>query len=421
MSIWAVILLATGALAAGGLVAWLLAGARHARLEEQLRAERESAAEKLQLFQDAEKRLSETFQLLASEALQHSKADFLQLARAQFEGLQKEASQSLDGRQKAFDELVAPIKESLGKVDEKLQTVEKEREAHYRQLTKHLELVAGGQEQLRNETANLAKALSSPKSRGRWGEVQLRRVVELAGMVDHCDFREQHTMHGETGAQRPDLVVSLPGGASVVVDAKAPLDAFLAAIETTDEDVRKERVAEHARKVREHMGQLASKSYWKQFEDAPDFVVMFLPGEVFYSAALDADPTLIDQGFQKRVLLASPTTLISILRAIHLGWNQERLAENARKISAEGRELYERIAKLAEHFDKLGRSLEKSVGHYNATLGTLEGRVLPSGRRMKELGAASADDIPEPKAIEKRPRALQSPELTSAPSEPSDV
>jgi len=414
------ILLGVLGLAVGGAVAWLAARAQRARHEEQLRAERESAAEKLQLFHDAEKRLAETFQLLASEALQHSKADFLQLARAQFEGLHKEASQTLEGKHKAFDELVAPIKESLGKVDEKLQTVEKEREGHYRQLTKHLELVAGGQEQLRSETANLAKALSSPKSRGRWGEVQLRRVVELAGMVEHCDFREQHTVQGEGGALRPDLVVSLPGGASVVVDAKAPLDAFLAAIETPDEAVRKERIAEHARKVREHMGQLSAKAYWKQFDDAPDFVVMFLPGEVFYSAALDADPTLIEQGFQKRVLLASPTTLISILRAIHLGWNQERLAENARRISAEGRELYERIAKLAEHFDKLGRSLEKSVGHYNATLGTLEGRVLPSGRRMKELGAATADDLPEPRAIEKLPRALQSPEL-SAPSEPSDA
>ena len=421
MSTSVALLLGLAGLAAGGLVAWLAAGARHARLEEQLRQERASAAEKLQLFHDAEKSLSEAFQKLAAEALRVSKTDFLELARTQLEGLHRDASKDLDGRKKAIDDLVAPIRESLGKVDERIGVVEKERAGHYAALAKQLELVTGAQEQLRHETANLSQALRAPTVRGRWGEIQLRRVVELAGMVDHCDFEEQRTVNAEAGALRPDLVVSLPGGASVVVDSKVPLEAYLAAAETADDDARRSRLADHARHVRDHMTKLAAKSYWKQFEDAPDFVVMFLPGEVFYSAALAQDPSLIEQGFQKRVLLASPTTLISILRAIHLGWNQERLAENARKISDEGRALYDRIKVLAEHFDKLGRSLKSSVDYYNKAVGSLEQRVVVSARRMKELGAGTNDDPPAPASIENVPRTLHSAEPSSAPSEPSDV
>jgi len=421
MSTSVALLLGLSGLVAGGLVAWLAAGARQARLEEQLRQERESAAEKLQLVQDAEKQLSDTFQKLARDALQLSKEDFLQLARTQLEGLHRDASKDLEGRKKAIDELVAPIRDGLGKVDERIGAVEKERAGHYAALTRQLELVALSHKELRSETANLSQALRAPTVRGRWGEIQLRRVVELAGMVDHCDFEEQRTLAAEGGALRPDLVVRLPGGASVVVDSKVPLEAYLAAAETPDHELRRHRLADHARHVREHMSQLAAKSYWKQFEEAPDFVVMFLPGEVFYSAALAQDPGLIEQGFQKRVLLASPTTLISILRAIHLGWNQERLAENARKISDEGRALYDRIKVLAEHFDRLGRSLKSSVDHYNKAVGSLEGRVVASARRMKELGAGSNDEPPSPPTIETVPRALQPPEPPVGPPEPSDV
>jgi len=405
----------------GGLVAWLVSGARRARLEEELRQERERGSEKLQLLQDAEKRMQESFQLLAQEALRTSKTDFLELAKTQIEGLHKAATQDIDGKQKAIDELVAPIRESLGKVDEKLGAVEKDRATQHAALFQHLRHVTEAHKELRTETANLSRALRAPTVRGRWGEIQLRRVVELAGMVDHCDFHEQRTVQAEEGALRPDLVVSLPGGASVVVDSKVPLDAYLAAAEATDAEARERHLADHARRVREHVNTLAGKSYWKQFEDAPDFVVMFLPGEVFYSAALAEDPTLIEQGFQKRVLLASPTTLISILRAIHLGWNQERLAENARKISDEGRALYDRIKTLAEHFDKLGRSLKSSVEHYNRAVGSLDQRVVVSARRMKELGVGTQDDPPALGPVERLPRALQSPELSSAPSEPDDV
>jgi DNA recombination protein RmuC len=421
MATWVSILLGVGGLVLGCVVAWLVASARHARLEERLRQEREATSEKLQLLLDAEKKMADQFQQLAGEALRASKEDFLQLARTQFDGLHKEASQTLEGKQKAFDELVAPIKESLGKVDEKLQTVEKEREGHYRQLTQHLAHVAEAHRELRAETASLSQALRAPTVRGRWGEIQLRRVVELAGMTDHCDFREQRTFQAEGGALRPDLVVQLPGGASVVVDSKVPLEAYLAAAEATDPKEREARLADHARHVREHVRTLASKTYWKQFEDAPDFVVMFLPGEVFYSAALAEDPALIEEAFQKGVLLASPTTLISILRAIHLGWNQERLAENARKISDEGRALYDRIKVLAEHFERLGKSLKSSVDHYNKAVGSLDQRVVVSARRMKELGAGGGDDPPTLAPVEKLPRALQSPELTSAPSETTDV
>lgn len=421
MSIFAAISLGILGLAVGALVAWLVSGARHARLEEQLRIEREATGDKLQALHDYDKRVQEAFQGLAQQVLQTSKEDFLQLAQTRLEGLHKTASQELDGKQKAIDELVKPIRESLGKVDEKLQTVEKERASQHAALFQHLRHVTEAQKELRSETANLARALRAPNVRGRWGEIQLRRVVELAGMVDHCDFHEQRTLQGEAGVLRPDLVVSLPGGASVVVDSKVPLDAYLSAAEATEADARDRHLDEHARKVREHMGKLAAKSYWTQFDEAPDFVVMFLPGEVFYSAALAQDPTLIEQGFQKRVLLASPTTLISILRAIHLGWNQERLAENARKISDEGRALYDRIKTLAEHFEKLGRSLKSSVEHYNRAVGSIDQRVVVSARRMKELGVGTQDDPPSLAPVEKRPRALQSPELASAPSETPDV
>jgi DNA recombination protein RmuC len=415
--VWIAVLVGAAGLAVGGLVAWLAAHARHARLEEQLRSEREGAAAKLAVLDDAQKRLSDAFQALSAEALHRNNELFLQLARTQLGTFQSEASKDLDARRKAIDDLVAPIRESLGKVDEKIGVVEKERVGHYAALTQKLDQVAEAHRQLHGETAKLAQALRSTTVRGRWGEVQLRRVVELAGMLDHCDFQEQMTLAGDEGGLRPDLVVSLPGGASVVVDAKVPLDAYLAAMEATDEEARRSRMADHARQVREHMARLAARSYWKQFSDAPDFVVMFLPGEVFYSAALAHDPTLIEQAFEKRVLLASPTTLISLLRAIHLGWNQERLAENARRISEAGRELYERVVTLAGHFDKLGRSLDGSVKAYNDAVGSLESRVLVSGRRIKELGAGSVEGLPEPEPVERTVRALQSPELVSAATE----
>ncbi|NNL65541.1 MAG: DNA recombination protein RmuC, partial [Myxococcales bacterium] len=373
------------------------------------------------LLDDAQKRLSDSFQLLSAEALKSNNEQFLMLAKDKLESFQKEAGQDLDTRRKAIDELVAPIRESLGKVDEKLGAVEKERAGQYAALDRQLRMVTDSQEKLRGETSNLVQALRAPTVRGRWGEIQLRRVVEMAGMLDHCDFQEQTSQTTENGMQRPDLIVNLPGGKCLVVDAKVPLEAYLAATESADEEARQRHLQGHARHVHEHMKRLGEKAYWKQFENAPDMVVMFLPGEVFYSAALEQDPALIERGVQKHVVLASPTTLIALLRAVHYGWTQERLAENARRISEEGRVLYERVATLAGHFDQLGRSLGKSVDHFNRAVGSLDTRVVVSARRLKELGVSSKDSLPEGKPVEKHARALQSPEFASAPTEPSDV
>jgi DNA recombination protein RmuC len=405
----------------GGLVAWLLASTRRARLEERLEREREASSEKIAVLEDAQKRLSDHFQQLSAEALKSNNEHFLALAQDKLGSFQREAGKDLESRQKAIDDLVAPIRESLGKVDEKLLAVEKERAGQYAALDRQLRLVTDSQERLRGETSNLVQALRAPTVRGRWGEIQLRRVVELAGMVDHCDFQEQTSQSTENGLQRPDLVVNLPGGKCLVVDAKVPLDAYLAAIETADEETRTRHMQAHARQVHEHMQKLAGKAYWRQFENTPDFVVMFLPGEVFYSAALEHDPALIERGFQKQVVLASPTTLISLMRAVHYGWSQERLAENARRISEEGRALYERVATLAGHFDKLGKSLGRSVDHFNAAVGSLDTRVVVSARRLKELGVSTKEALPEARPVEKLTRGLQSPELASALTEPPDV
>jgi DNA recombination protein RmuC len=418
-TIWIAMVLGAAGAALGGLLAWLVAGARQARLEEQLRREREAATEKLAVLDDAQKRLSDAFQALSAEALHRNNEAFLQLARTQLGGLQSEAVKDLDGRKKAIDELVAPIRESLGRVDEKLQVVEKERAGHYAALTRQLELLSGSQEQLRGETARLVQAMRAPTVRGRWGEMQLRRVVEMVGMLDHVDFHEQRTVSGDDGVQRPDMVVNLPAGKTVVVDAKVPLDAYLEAMEMAGEDARRERLTEHARQVRTHMQKLAARSYWKQFESAPDFVVMFLPGEVFYSAALEHDRSLLEDAFQRNVVLASPTTLVSLLRAVHVGWSQQQLAENARRISEEGRLLYERVGKLAEHFEKLGKSLRGAVGHYNNAIGSLEQRVLVSARRMKELGAGKGDELAALEPVERTPRPLQSAELVPEPPAPA--
>jgi len=380
--------------------------AARARLESALDAERKSSSEKAELLTRAGADLQNAFKALAADALKSNNSSFLQLAQEKLQRFQSEAEGDLEARQKAVADLVAPVRESLSKIDTQIQQVEKERIDAYGGLRQQVDSLINAQKDLRSETGNLVRALRTPNVRGRWGEIQLRRVVEIAGMLPYCDFAEQETITGESGRLRPDLVVNLPGGKKVVVDAKTPLQAFLDAFETNDEEARRAALANHARQVREHMKTLSGKNYWEQFEATPEFVVMFLPGETFFSAALEQDPGLIEQGVLQRVIPASPTTLIALLKAVAYGWNQEKLARNAQQISQLGKELHDRLRNLAGHITSVGENLDRAVESYNKAVGSLESRVLVSARKFAELGASVAEDIPELAPIETTARAL---------------
>ena len=393
---------------------------RRSAAEANLETERRAAQDKLAAIEDAQKRLSETFKALSAEALKSNNAQFLELAKENLEKFQQGAKSDLEARQKAVDALVKPLQDSLKQVDGKLGEIEKSRIAAYSALTEQVRgLVETQLPRLQGETANLVKALRQPGARGRWGEMQLQRVVEMAQMLEYCDFVQQETRGTEDGGRlRPDLIVRLPGGKQVVVDAKTPLAAYLDAIEAQDEATQQAKLADHARQVRDHMTALGRKSYWDQFQPTPEFVVMFLPGEMFFSAALQQDPSLIESGVAERVIPATPTTLIALLRAVAYGWRQEALAKNAQEVADLGKQLYERIATMANHWGNVGDRLDTAVKAFNEATASLESRVLVSARRLKEL-KAGADHV-EIKAIdpvERSTRKLQAVQTLPKPGQ----
>ncbi|MBS0396938.1 MAG: DNA recombination protein RmuC, partial [Proteobacteria bacterium] len=367
------------------------------------------------LIEAAQARLGDAFRALAADSLKANNQQFIDLARAQFETLQQAARGDLEKRQLGIQELVTPVRESLERVQTRIAEIEKDRAGAYGQLLAQVEALANGQQALTRETVNLVGALRRPSVRGRWGELQLKRVVELAGMVDHVDFVEQLATEG--GELRPDLVVRLPGGKCLVVDAKAPLEAYLQSLELADEAQRAQKLADHARQIRDHIARLSLKAYWEQFENTPDFVVLFIPGEAFYSAALEQDPSLIEAGVARKVILATPTTLIALLRTVVYAWRQEALADNARRIADLGKDLYERLQVMGGHFGSMGGSLRRAVEAYNAAVGSLESRVLPAARRFRELDVGhAAKEIETLAPVESAPREPQAEELrTGAP------
>jgi DNA recombination protein RmuC len=381
-----------------------------------LRMEREAAAGKLAEIERARENLTQAFSALSAEALKSNNQAFIELAQQSLAQHQEAAKGDLARRQQAIDELVKPMRESLDKFDAKVQEVEKARVGAYAELSQQVRSLAETQTQLRSETSNLVKALRQPHVRGRWGEMQLRRVVEMAGMLDHCDFYEQASVDTDEGRLRPDLIVRLPGNKNLVVDAKAPLAAYLDALEATDDETRRIRLADHARQLRTHLSALSRKSYWDQFQPSPEFVVLFVPGEMFFSAALEQDPELLEFGVEQRVILATPTTLIALLRAVAYGWRQDTLAENAKKVSELGAELYARLATMGDHFAAVGMRLEAAVKSYNLAVGSLETRVLVTARKFRDLKAVGGDVLLDPPApIDVLPRELRAEDLLPAP------
>jgi DNA recombination protein RmuC len=420
------IVLLTGVTLAA-LIGWLIAHQRaqrdiirlreeNVRLNSQLEAQREVLEEKTRTFEQARQQFEATFKSLAGDVLKSNSSEFLKLAENNFKILHNKASGALEQREKAVEGMVKPIREALDKTDQHIRRMEKEREAAFGSLTQHLKFMAQAQEQLQGETRNLVKALRRPEVRGQWGELTLKRLAELAGMVEHCDFEQQRSVDTHTGKQRPDMVVRMPGGREIIIDAKAPMDAYLGAVEAQDDNTRALEIQRHARNVRDRVRELASKGYWQQFPQSPDFVVLFIPGDQFLSAALEVDAKLLEDAMADKVVLATPSSLVALLRAVAYGWRQEALAENAEHIRSVGEELYERLSTFADHLGRLGSHLTRSVESYNKAVGSFDSRVLPGARKFREMGIQRKKDLPEPEPVERLPRPVQ-----GDPDKPGDV
>jgi DNA recombination protein RmuC len=403
---------------AGGL-GWFLAQSRSAAAVERARLATEALARaevelqtlrqrttelesKRAVLEEAQVRLRESFAALSSEALQQNNQQFLQLAEQRFQSLHQQSTGELEKRQQAIDALVKPLRESLQKVDSTIGEIEKSRANAYGQLTEQLKSLGNAQVMLQSEAAKLSTALRSTTTAGTWGELQLRRVVEMSGMSSYCDFNEQES----SGTLRADLVVRLPGGQQIVVDSKAPNDAYREAANAADDTVRTAKLAEHATKVRSHIDALGAKSYWEQFQPSPEFVVLFLPGDQFLAGALQADASLIDRAIAKKVLLATPATLIALLKAAAYGWRQEDVSKNAQVIAELGRTLYDRITNFADNLDDVGRGLESANKAFNKAVGSFEQTLLPGARKFSELGAKGTKTLEEPKLVESAPRDI---------------
>ncbi len=416
-----------GGILLAGLFGWLIAQQRaqrdisrlredNVRLNCQLEAQYQVLEEKSRTLEQAHQQFESAFKSLAGDALKSNSSEFLKLAETNFKILHHRASGELEQREKAVEGMVKPIRDALEKTDQHIRRIEKEREAAFGSLTQHLKFMAQAQEQLQGETRNLVKALRRPEVRGQWGELTLKRLAELAGMVEHCDFEQQPSVTTETGKQRPDMVVRLPGGREIIVDAKAPMDAYLAAVEAQDDATRAQEIQRHARNVRTRIRELASKGYWQQFPQSPDFVVLFIPGDQFLSAALEVDARLLEDAMADKVVLATPSSLVALLRAVAYGWRQEALAENAEHIRSVGEELYERLSTFADHLGRLGNHLTRSVESYNKAVGSFDSRVLPGARKFREMGIQRKKDLPEPEPVERLPRTVQ-----GDPDKPGDV